>query len=174
MIRNEPKRIEGTGWRESDLARVTVHRPEGRDAAIWRVSPPHNVAELHGLVTAKSFAATLWGGGHLLARERLHARHDGRGTICRSVRQIPPIDAGSFLRGSEIGRQPKDCKRSGTREIECRRASTVAAAAPQSAASVCRLLPCCFQHRRQTLRLRNPARRVTARVTLNSKRTDYR
>jgi hypothetical protein len=53
---------------------VTVHGPEGRGTAIWRVSPPptppHNVADLSGFVTARSFAATLRGGGHATPRER--------------------------------------------------------------------------------------------------------
>ena len=54
---------------------VTVHGPEGRGTAIWRVSPPHNVADLGGSVTASSFAATLRGGGHAPPRERLPCCH---------------------------------------------------------------------------------------------------
>jgi hypothetical protein len=46
---------------------VTVHGLEGQDRAFWRVSPPptppHNVADLSEFVVAKSFAATLRGGG---------------------------------------------------------------------------------------------------------------
>jgi hypothetical protein len=38
---------------------------------IWRVSPPHNVADLSESVIANSFAATLRGGGHAPPRERL-------------------------------------------------------------------------------------------------------
>jgi hypothetical protein len=58
-----------------DKIAVTVHGPKGRGTAIWRVSPPptppHNVADLSGFVTASSFAATLRGGGHAPPRERL-------------------------------------------------------------------------------------------------------
>jgi hypothetical protein len=50
---------------------VTVHGLEGQDIAFWRVSPPHNVADLSESVMASSFAATLRGGGHAPPRERL-------------------------------------------------------------------------------------------------------
>jgi serine/threonine protein kinase len=58
-----------------DSHEVTVHGSEGRDTAIWRVSPlptpPHNVADLRELVPSRSSAATLRGGGHAATRERL-------------------------------------------------------------------------------------------------------
>jgi hypothetical protein len=54
----------------SALTRVTVHG-FGGNIAIWRVSPPHNVADLSEFVTASSSAATLRGGGHAPTRERL-------------------------------------------------------------------------------------------------------
>jgi hypothetical protein len=66
-------RRQSTGRRRPVLVtcELTVHGPERRDTVIWRVSPPHNVAELSESVIANSFAATLRGGGHAPQRERL-------------------------------------------------------------------------------------------------------
>jgi hypothetical protein len=66
----------------SSAGRVTVHGQGERGTAIWRVSPPptppHNVADLSEFVMANSFAATLRGGGHAPARERLRIRSGSR------------------------------------------------------------------------------------------------
>ena len=54
---------------------VTGHGADGGRTAIWRVSPPpappHNVADMSESFMARSFAATLRGGGHAPPRERL-------------------------------------------------------------------------------------------------------
>ena len=62
---------QGLGAEPPQEEKVTVHGQRERGTAIWRVSPPHNVADLSEFVMANSCAATLRGGGHLTPRERL-------------------------------------------------------------------------------------------------------
>ena len=61
---------------------VAVHGQGERGTAIWRVSPPHNVADLSEFVMANSFAATLRGEGHLTPRERLRFVYFVVSSVC--------------------------------------------------------------------------------------------
>jgi len=91
---------------------VTLHDLEGQGTATWRVSPPptppRNVADFSQSVRARSFAATLRGGGLATPRERLPSlEKQARATAKRAAQFFHSI----ATKGGYVGNYSLDLKK---------------------------------------------------------------